>query len=561
MAEKTRQRAETNSVPPGLRPSIPAYRIIYNWDGNPVGYTEYPQSIEDLLAKIYAPIADTQVDALFWSVGEHEAAWPSETMPVVGDSVGRVYETVWGMRRAESIRAMFERGENPYAEMVGRGRELDVAVWASIRINDNHLWSVSPDGEVKHADRPDWWMTSTHRPLQPGDLPKTVASGLTPERRDHPEWLLGHGAPPWVSTSWNLAIPEARELRLQHISEAVRLADWDGLELDWQRHGYHLPENDTHRLRYTLTDLQRAVRRLTDEIAGKRGRPFYLAVRVAATLEACRRIGYDIQTWAREGLCDIVIPSGNSGTDSGVEVEAFQKVLNGTHIKLHPGLDTDFRLHARRLMPHLTWRDAWIRATANELWARGADGLYVFNWHANARTRRGLLTTIGSPGTLERTDKVYAAIHGINVAKGTLRYGVDRHDRLYAESPVTLYRTLAGDGPTFHIPFHDDTIAASQAGLLERIELQIELEHYSPADRVRVTLDGQELGAPTVRCAAAEDPDDPSDVDENGWLTWSLEPKMMAAGVHEVRVTLIERDPRIRSPLVVQHVEIHVSYT
>ena len=36
--------------------------------------------------------------------------------------------------------------------------------------------------------------------------------------------------------------------------------------------------------------------------------------------------------------------------------------------------------------------------------------------------------------------------------------------------------------------------------------------------------------------STAEDPEDPSDVSENGWLTWPLEVSQVERGVHEVRV-------------------------
>ena len=58
--------------------------------------------------------------------------------------------------------------------------------------------------------------------------------------------------------------------------------------------------------------------------------------------------------------------------------------------------------------------------------------------------------------------------------------------------------------------------------------------------------------------AAAEDPEDPSDVSENGWLIWPLE--QVARGVCEVRVCLLERDPRIGVPLRIEQVEIYLQY-
>ena len=66
------------------------YRIIYNWDGAPHHYDEYPQTVEQFLQKVYAPLADTQVDALFWCMGIHEATWVSDNLPLKGDSLSMI---------------------------------------------------------------------------------------------------------------------------------------------------------------------------------------------------------------------------------------------------------------------------------------------------------------------------------------------------------------------------------------------------------------------------------------------------------------------------------------
>ncbi len=523
-----------------MREAPPPYGIIYNWDGAPFDYSEYPQSIEQLLEKTYAPIKDTQVGALCYSMGTHEANWPTDTVEMAGDSVGREYDLVRSMRHIEGLRAMFERGENPYEAMVKRGRELGVHVYSSIRMNDQHFWT-------------------THTL---DDMLKSKRAPFTQMRLDHPEWCLGEDhAPGWCATSWNMAIPEVRELKLQMITEACRLADWDGVELDWQRHAFHLPDNHEYRLRYTLTDLQRAVRKMTDQIAEERGRPFYVAARVGATMEACRRVGYDIETWAKEGLIDVLITGGNSGTDPGVDVEAFTGLFRDRGIQLYTGFDNDGRQAARRLIPHREWRQAWFRACAQELYDRGANGMYVFNWHATERTQRPLMTTLGAPETLRGANKAYAAVHRTITPKGSLREDAERDDRLYGETPVTLYRTLTSGGPRFHVPVHDGVLEEAKKGRLESVELLIELEHFSATeDEVEVTFDDKKLGAPVVRNAAAEDPNDPSDVDENSWLVWTLDPAQADRGRHEIQVRLLKRDPRIRAALVVQHVEIWVNY-
>lgn len=124
---------------------------------------------------------------------------------------------------------------------------------------------------------------------------------------------------------------------------------------------------------------------------------------------------------------------------------------------------------------------------------------------------------------------------------------------------MTLYRSMTGEGPTFLIPIHDDV--AAEEGHLAGIQLMIQLEHFSPAeDRVSVTLDGVALPAPAIRNTAAEDDGNPADVDENSWLIWDLKPAQAAKGEHEINVVLIERDPRIRVPLIIGNVEFSILY-
>ena len=517
------------------RTAAPNYGIMYNWDGAPHGYSEYPQSLAQFLDKVYAPLADTQVGALCWCVGVHEVPWPSEQLDVVGASTERHYDSVQTMRHTENIRAFFERGDDLYGALVQRGRELGMAVLPSLRMNDNHFWD-----------------------LRPGNLGGLQRSELTPLRQQQPEWLLGEEqAPGWASTSWNMAIPQVRTYVLQRVVEACRLADWDGVELDWQRHAFHLPADDAYRLRYVLTDLMRAVRAQTDQIAQERGRPFHVAVRVATTFEACRRIGYDVETWVRDGLCDVVISGGNSGTDPGAEVERFVELCQPHGVCFYAGFDSDGRQQARRLLPHGAWRVDWFRGLAQDQLARGADGVYVFNWHGHAQTHRPLLTTMGSAATLAGLDKVYTALHRSIGPKTGNRVDAERDDRLYGEVPVTLYPTLTDSGPSFHVRVGDEV---ETEGELAAAELQIEMAHWSSADRIEVMLDGVALAAPVVRDAAAEDAADPGDVSENAWLCWRLTAAQVGRGVHQVRLRVLERDGRLRVPLRVEQVEIYLQY-
>ena len=69
------------------------YGIIYNWDGAPHGHHEFPQTMEQFLDSMYAPLADTQVGAHFWCIGEHVARYRSEVQETTGEHVGREYHS------------------------------------------------------------------------------------------------------------------------------------------------------------------------------------------------------------------------------------------------------------------------------------------------------------------------------------------------------------------------------------------------------------------------------------------------------------------------------------
>ena len=222
----------------------------------------------------------------------------------------------------------------------------------------------------------------------PEDMPTLIHDGITQMRRDHPEWLLGDGAQSdWFALSWNMAVPEVREHRLRNVEELCRRWDWDGVELDWQRHGYHLDKHYGYKLRHALTDLQRSIRQAINRLSDERGKPFYVAARVSGTLEMCKRIGYDIETWVEEDLVDILIPAASSGTDPLLDIQGFKALTEGTGIAvygcIYGGTDGPY------VGPEdeTAKRDLVLTGIASRHYAHGADGIYVFNFHG--RTASG----------------------------------------------------------------------------------------------------------------------------------------------------------------------------
>ena len=512
----------------------PDYGIIYNWDGAPHSLSEVPQSVNAFLEKTYAPLEDTQVGALFWCISEHGAKWESNALEMLGDIHGRRYERAWNYVHVENMRQMLERGEDPYPSLIARGHEIGLHVYASVRMNDNHF-----DG------------------AQISDLPTLHHTELTELRRDHPEWLLGEETSDWFALSWNFSVPEVREHRFAHVKEIAERYRWDGVELDWQRHGYHLPTDDGYRLRYVLTDLQRAIRSMTNNVAQERGRPFYLAARVNGNIEMARRLGYDLPVWINEGLVDILILGGSAGTDPSPDVETIVEMCKNTEIAVYPGFDggidgTDLGPESQFLKSQMR-----TRAVANRWHQSGADGIYVFNWHATRNSRRELLSEIGSPSTLVSRDKIYAATYRVIIKEGAWR-GAYRNDRPWGEVPVALKTTLTGDGPSVTLKVADDLSGNKP----EEVELRIRIDQWVPGDEIAVKWDGEKLPQPIVRYSYTDMPKEEiySDVSDAAWLSWELNSKKVSLGPHTVQVILENRNPHMACDIVLTDVELVIRY-
>jgi hypothetical protein len=161
---------------------------------------------------------------------------------------------------------------------------------------------------------------------------------------------------------------------------------------------------------------------------------------------------------------------------------------------------------------------------------------------------------VGSPETLKGKDKVYAATHRFILKEGDWR-GAYRVDRLLGEVPVPLVPTLTGDGPTIVLAPAEDVEADPR-----RVELRIRLDQWVKGDEVRVTWDGEELTGPVTEYCTMGDPAGISDVSSAAWLRFPLTAEAIASGGHQVKVSLVERHPRLACDLVLTDVELVVAY-
>ncbi len=165
--------------------------------------------------------------------------------------------------------------------------------------------------------------------------------------------------------------------------EILRRFDVDGFEFTYTRWMHCFPVKAARDSHPIMTKFLRRVRARLDEASKQKGRRLMLGVRVPQTLEECDALGYDVATWAREGLVDYLAPCDFFFTDFNAQYDEFAAVTRGTDCMLYPAVH-----------PLVAGGSPWImqpdhyRAAARNMYAAGADGISQFNFQYHWVRRR-----------------------------------------------------------------------------------------------------------------------------------------------------------------------------
>ena len=250
-----------------------------------------------------------------------------------------------------NARLLDERGLDPYATWIARGREKRISPWLSMRMNDVH----NAD-DVDHYIHSSFW-------------------------RKHPEYWRVPGGGGWTDRALDFGVREVREHALAYVRELLERYDPDGLELDWMRFGYHFRPGREVEGAALLTQFMREVRGLTREWSAKRRHPIQLGARVPTLPEAARGLGMDGVTWGREGLVDMLVPTPFwATTDFDIPLERWRELLGdaGKGVTLAAGTEILVRAYpaAKPIEADLTSTRGFAASSQH----RGADAIYLFNY-------------------------------------------------------------------------------------------------------------------------------------------------------------------------------------
>ena len=244
-----------------------------------------------------------------------------------------------------------QAGIDVYARWIARARGHGISPWLSMRMNDIH--GVDDEKSFMHSE---FW-------------------------RAHPEYRrVPYRFAAWTDRAFDYGHREVRDYHFALIEELAERYDFDGLELDWMRFGFHFRPGHEAAGAAQLTAFTERVRQLLDGWEKQRGHRIRLGARVPSRPQTALGLGMDAVSWARQGSIDwLVVTPFWATIEPDMPMEEWRALLQGTGVELGAGLEVLLRPYpaAKRFQTNSL---ATVGAASLALLHRGADRIYLFNY-------------------------------------------------------------------------------------------------------------------------------------------------------------------------------------
>jgi hypothetical protein len=253
--------------------------------------------------------------------------------------------------------ALDKAGIDVYTRWIARARHHGISPWISMRMNDVH----NADDERCYIHSEFWRM--------------------------HPEFRrIPYHFNTLTDRAFDYGIKDVREYHFRLIEELADRYDFDGLELDWMRFGFHFRPGHEAEGAELLTEFTGRVRRLLDSWQEKRGHRIRLGARVASRPQTALGLGMDAVSWAHKGFIDwLVVTPFWATAETDMPVELWRSLLDGTNVELCAGMEVLLRPYPESKLFQTNSLET-MRGAACSFMNRGADQIYLFNYMDSVTT-------------------------------------------------------------------------------------------------------------------------------------------------------------------------------
>ena len=354
------------------------YHVLYNQDcTNLFSVTKEPITPEHVDAMVDEPacggadlvLINPNSQRVNYPSNVHQTFWDGYT-PGDADFFGDA--PAQGRERRKHIVAQMKRladgGCDYLQRALARCRTNGVGAGISLRMNDHH---DTPFGRTHMLSRfflehPEYRITSRFRP----DGPYAQVEVL------------------------DYSHAEVRQYFLALIEELAEGYDFDVLELDFLRFPAYFPEGEGERYADHMSDFVAAAA----QTLSRRSVPTRLFVRAPAMPQQARELGLDLGRWVREGWIQGVSAGGQFSTSWRTDLAGYRDLV-GRDCALYAYADSAAALPDGIESPtsHRSNTSEWVMGTNPDLfrgfaasaYARGADGVYAFNFFTAREWKKG----------------------------------------------------------------------------------------------------------------------------------------------------------------------------
>lgn len=442
---------------------------------------------------------------------------------------------------------LLERGVQPLEVLLDQCHRRGMEFLAGIRINDNH----------------------GHISVEQG-----VGAGSS-FLVDHPEWQIRELPPgPYykLSTPLDFTFPQVRNYVVDVMGRLVDRFPVDGLELCFRDHRYFPPGKGPER-KHLMTDLVARTRAILDERGRLRRKKLLLGARVFQTLDECRSLGLDVETWISRGLIDFVAPNDTMHTEPNVQYEEFRRLTDNGNCLLYPGMLpwTSQRMRRRLGNRHMSLDQQ--RAAAANLYAAGGDGISFYNhfvtltWAPFYPQRLREMAAVRQPELVMTGDRHYVFEPSWG---GSLGFGKDRASTGAVKADRLLLQRKPGSTGAFRFRVCEHLGQSRGATLLFRAYGADE------DDRMEIRINGNRIDDGSIRARSNESRTDlrgvvdPSSTKSSGlppvpelpgdWRTFwfDLTEPPAVFGDNHLEVTLTEVSSSSGEDILIDELEVFV---
>jgi hypothetical protein len=249
-----------------------------------------------------------------------------------------------------------------------------------------------------------------------------------------------------------------------------------------------------------MTDMIRSIRQVTEEEGLKRGRPILLAAHVPETELLCKSIGLDVRTWLQEGLIDLL--TTGRFIEFTIPMAEINKLAHQHNVPVYPMINSFFKGK-----DYVAGNDAAMfsdlavwRGDALNMYAEGADGMYMFNvFNPNLKLWREL----GDRDALLKQERAYIWDYLPSQGKSESVYPKLRLTRAKRAVEVTK-----GGSEVMPLYVGEDLSRPDAPGKKANWKLLVHVAGLTVAHQLVLTVNGRPLKDPEPSSPLGETPAD-----------------------------------------------------